>query len=164
MLPIPQFTATDRIKQNDNYSIILVPLAELKTVWNFLSTELDKDTTLWDLGNTKESIKTLLELEVLKLWLVIEHDGRVRMSFLTEYAVNPNGKKQLVVVWGMGEQMTTWLPLVLEALREHARTLGFDYVLIDGRDGWRSVLGKFGYKHLQSRFIHQVSFVGERVH
>ena len=151
MLPNIGTTKLDVQKTDGMFTIALIPPTLLDGFWKVLKTELEKDPTLWNKGQSVESIRCQIELGELLLWVIVK-DGCVYLTFLTmfyQYATS----KSLQIVWAMGSGLEKYIAMSLSALETYALATGCSQVEIIGRMGWKKPLMPFNYIQTQTTFV-----------
>lgn len=155
MLPAIKNVTLEVIRSNKEFTVAIVPPTALPILWPMVKEWLQKDVTLWDKGQSLESLKFMIEAGELHLW-VVTHNEVIYMSFLTEWKYYPQAKS-LKVVWGMGHELEKYILIALSALESYVQRYGAKFVEIDGRDGWAKPLKPFGYVKTQTTFVKEVN-------
>lgn len=156
MIQAPNTSNLDVEVTDGAFSLLCVPQDCVAQVWGYLSYLLQKEPALWDRGNSLDSIRNSLDGGTVLAWLLLAKDAKVVMAFMTTVMVYPTCKV-LCVVWGAGIRLNDYLELALSGLENYANNQGLDFVSIEGREGWKRPLSGFGYHHIQSTFIKDVS-------
>lgn len=117
----------------------LPPLDELAERWTSISPHLLKSTRR--AGGAYEPVDLLRGAFVgqFGIW-ICEVGGAIQGAVVTEIRQYPR-KRVVDVIFGGGNNMTTWIkPLVL-AIDRHAREAGCEAVVCIGRPGWLRAWG-----------------------
>lgn len=160
MLPNIDVSKLEILKEKGVFTIALIPPRLISVFWDMLLVQLEKDPSLWDRGQTLESLRDYLEANELQLWVVVK-ESKVCLFCMTMFYQFAK-VKSLQVVWAMGGQLEQHLALLLSALETYALAHGCLVVEIIGREGWAKPLRPFNYVKLQTTFAKELS--AERIH
>ena len=151
MLPSISTKELEILKTDGVFTIARVPEAALSGVWGFVRDQLESDPSLWNKGQTIQSLRFQIETNQLHLWLVVK-DGLIYMTFLTMFKEYPVANS-LQVVWGAGGELEKYIAIALEGLKVFAQREGCTDIEIIGREGWEKPLKPFGYTKLSTTFV-----------
>jgi len=97
-------------------------------------------------GYTVDNIKEMLLKEELQLWT--SYDGtQIKSICITHICIYPQHKICEVFMCA-GQEIDSWLDFI-EDIQAWAKSLGCDFMEIQGRRGWERKMQKYGY-HLES--------------
>lgn len=140
------------------FQVILLDPEGVERHWKFISLMLRRHPDTWDRGQSLPSIRLMLDHNQMKAWLVVRKNV-LHMVFFTIEAEFPTCKSLQVVV-GIGRDVDEYLGTILSALESWAHRIGCKWVEIIGREGWKKKVAPFGYSHLQSTFVKEISYKG----
>lgn len=81
----------------------------------------------------------------LQLWGIFDDERELLATFTTRVCQYRNSRA-LSMDWVGGSQMKTWLPEVMERLKDFARSHGCTSLEGRGRSGWVRALKKYGWE------------------
>ena len=126
--------------------ISLVPVDQIRNVWNDVSKHIKKATD-YTYGRYRE-IDVLHECLIGKfnLWIVYREEEEVDYigAAVTEVLQYPR-KKALSVVFLSGDDFSEWMPEIDKKFVDFAKVLECDFVEACGRAGWERKVKKLGW-------------------
>jgi hypothetical protein len=125
-------------------NISLVPVDEIRNVWDKISKHIKKATD-YTYGRYEE-IDVLHECLTNKfqLWVVYDEGTEYIGAAVTEVIHYPR-KKVLSVVFLSGDQFSEWMPEIDQKFVDFAKVLECDFVEACGRAGWERKVKKLGW-------------------
>lgn len=159
MLPEFELATYEVHREDKGFSLLLVPPESLPTVWPYVKLKLEERPELWDLGHAEDTLLAALMQEKMQLWLMIE-EREVLLSLLTQIWQYPNGVKSLQIVWGTGERLGEFLEILSAGLEEFAHKHTAAFMEVQGREGFKRVLRRLGYRMLSTTYIKPLSRKG----
>lgn len=127
-------------------AIIPIPKEEIDVYWDTIEEHLLYYPDTWRFRLTLSSIKEQLKDGRLQFWVLIK-DRQRRLSFITQANVFPGGKC-LTILWAAGFELE-FIVESLEGFMAYFAELGFQWMEVQGREGWKKPLKELGFKTVQ---------------
>lgn len=124
--------------------VTAVPVEALSVVWPSAEKLLSKAIARSNGRYSSTAVLHELLNRDLALWFVMRGED-IQAAYTTRVVQYPTGTNGLVVDWLGGEEMSAWLPLVVDSLKRYGADVGCDHVELVGRSGWLRALKSLGW-------------------